>query len=305
MPPPRSKAEKKRHSPGARGRFLLIRKAGRGIISPMKIKATICAFAIASATVFIPGALAKGLSERASVGGAETSAKDWNGFRLESFPFEGRAAILISPQKPRADKAWIVRPAWYGAFANADHELLKRGFHVAFIDLSYTCASEEALSLMDRFHKEMTKGRGLNKRVALEGMSRGGLTALMWADRDPSKVSCVYADNAVCDSASIGENFSREIMAEWGIDSMENFRGSPIYNYRKLAKSRVPVLFVAAGMDEAVPFEKNGRVYVENFEKAGGNIEFIFKPEGKHHPHGFDDPSKVAEFVEKAQDAAK
>lgn len=112
--------------------------------------------------------------------------KLWNGFEREDFKISGRDSILVSPQNPRKDKAWIWRPAWFDAFPNADIELLKRGFYLAYFDVTHLYASPRSMDLMDEFYYAMQK-RGLSKKVALEGISRGGAAALMWANRDPSK----------------------------------------------------------------------------------------------------------------------
>ena len=43
---------------------------------------------------------------------------------------------------------------------------------------------------------------GFNKKVALEGMSRGGLIVYNWAAQNPEKVACIYADAPVMDFKS-------------------------------------------------------------------------------------------------------
>lgn len=245
------------------------------------------------------------LSDRMSVGENELKQTNWNGYKLETFKVNDRHAIVIIPKNPRKDRAWAVRPAWYGAFANADHELLNRGFFIAFYDLSYTFASPEALKAFDDFYNEVLKRYNLSKTLSFIGMSRGGLTSLMWANQNPQKVACVYVDNPVCDSLSIGGDWKDGLQVEWGLNDLTNFKGSPIHNYIELAKSKTPVLMVAAGKDEAVNYEKNEKVYVELFQKAGGDITEIFKENGKHHPHGFDDPAIVADFIENANNAKK
>lgn len=61
---------------------------------------------------------------------AELSAQKslWEGADRYDFKYKGRDAILVAPQNPRSDRAWIMRPAFFGAFANADAELVRRGF---------------------------------------------------------------------------------------------------------------------------------------------------------------------------------
>ena len=148
------------------------------------------------------------LSDRPSVDENDFPQNSWNGFKLDVFEVGGRKAVVISPKKPRADKAWAIKPAWFLAFANAERELLNRGFYIAFYDLSYTYASPEALKALDDFYETCRSKYSLAKKVSLIGMSRGGLTSLMWANKHPCKTACVYVDNPVCDSLSISS-------AEW------------------------------------------------------------------------------------------
>ncbi|MBO6103456.1 MAG: alpha/beta hydrolase [Opitutales bacterium] len=242
------------------------------------------------------------LSDRPSVDENDFPQNSWNGFKLDVFEVGGRKAVVISPKKPRADKAWAIKPAWFLAFANAERELLNRGFYIAFYDLSYTYASPEALKALDDFYETCRSKYSLAKKVSLIGMSRGGLTSLMWANKHPCKTACVYVDNPVCDSLSISSaEWLDGLKKEWNICDLKGFKGSPIFNYQNLAKSKTPVLVVSAGKDEAVNYEKNEKIYVENFKKAGGDITEIFRPENKHHPHGFSDPAIVADFIENAQ----
>lgn len=233
--------------------------------------------------------------------------KLWNGFEREDFKISGRDSILVSPQNPRKDKAWIWRPAWFDAFPNADIELLKRGFYLAYFDVTHLYASPRSMDLMDEFYYAMQK-RGLSKKVALEGISRGGAAALMWANRDPSKVSCVYVDAPVCDFDSWPGQSRKKLYAdflkEWGIKDTRNFSGNPIDNYERLAQSGVPVLIVAGDADVDVPYSKNGEIYKKRFFDSGGNIRSIVKAGCAHHPHGFENPEEIAGFIEDSQNAA-
>lgn len=208
-----------------------------------------------------PFALAE-IKVRPSIDEATANSAQWNDFKKTNFKVGNCAAFIVEPETPRKDKAWVLRPSWWGAFANADHELLKQGFYVAFVDMSYTGASEEAMKILDNMYDVCTKKYGLSKKATLEGLSRGGLSSLMWANRSPQKLACVYVDNPVCDVMTISPNFIEEIRREWGLENMQNFKGSPIHNYKKLAKSKVPVLFIAGLLDETVPNATNAKPYV-------------------------------------------
>ncbi len=40
----------------------------------------------------------------------------WNGFDKYDFQLSGTKAVVAIPAKPRKDRAWIFRPAYFGAF---------------------------------------------------------------------------------------------------------------------------------------------------------------------------------------------
>jgi len=228
----------------------------------------------------------------------------WNGFDKYDFIQGGRNALVVVPKSPRADSAWVVRPAFFGAFANADIELLKRGFYVAFFDVTHLYGSPRAVKLADGFYDFMTSRCGLSKKVIVEGLSRGGAMSLNWANSDPSKFAAVYVDAPVCDFAvwpcEKAPNMKAGFLKEWNIENTDNFRGSPIDNLERLAKSKTPVLLIAGDSDKVVPYARNGEVYKNRFNAAGGNIKVIIKKGCDHHPHGLDDPTPIVEFVEAA-----
>ena len=79
-----------------------------------------------------------------------------------------------------------------------DNELLKQGFHIAYLDVANLFGSPQAISYGNKFYEELTKQHGFQKKVALEGVSRGGLFIYNWALANPEKVSCIYADTPLC-----------------------------------------------------------------------------------------------------------
>lgn len=52
------------------------------------------------------------------------------------------------------------------------------------------------------FHEVLTTEHKLARKVALIGLSRGGLYCYNWATANPDKAACIYADAAVCDLKS-------------------------------------------------------------------------------------------------------
>ena len=229
------------------------------------------------------------------------------GFKCYDFVHEGRKASVVVPENPRTDKAWIVRPAFFRAFPNGDIELVKRGFYLTYFDVTHDYGRVQARKLMDSFYTFMTSSHwALNKKVTVEGLSRGGAFALMWANDDPSKLACVYADNPVCDfrewPVKKEPKLIPDFRAKWNLKEGEEltFNKNPFDNLETLAKSKVPVLMIYGDKDNTVPFEKHGKIYQQRFLDAGGNIQLICRKGAKHHPHGLKDPKPIIDFIEKA-----
>ena len=53
------------------------------------------------------------------------------------FVFDGREAIVVTPDSVATGSPWIWRPAFFGAFDTVDRALLKKGFHVVYYDLTH------------------------------------------------------------------------------------------------------------------------------------------------------------------------
>ena len=73
----------------------------------------------------------------------------WNGFKRIDFNFEGREAILVFPLKANQDKNWLFKTEYFDAFPNFEIEMLKRGWHLAFIKNITRWCLDEDLDLKD------------------------------------------------------------------------------------------------------------------------------------------------------------
>ena len=79
------------------------------------------------------------------------SKKVWNGFERLDFSFEGREAILIVPEQPNSNRNWLLKTEYFGAFPSFEIEMLKRGWHLAYIKNVTRWCLEEDLDLKKRF----------------------------------------------------------------------------------------------------------------------------------------------------------
>ena len=232
-------------------------------------------------------------------------------YKVKGFTFKGRDAKIVFPNKKNPNNYWIWRARFWGHEPQVDKALLEKGFHLTYVDVSNLFGNKEAVELWDNFYEYCVAEFGLNKKVVLEGMSRGGLIIYNWASKNTDKVFCIYADAPVCDIKSwpggmYGSNGNREAweicLKAYGLDStsVRIFEDIPINNCVSIAKAGIPVIHVYGDADKVVPFEENTKLLAEKFERAGGTIKLISKPGVGHHPHSLKDPTPIVEFILKS-----
>ena len=243
--------------------------------------------------------------------GAETfpgKSSDWNGYQRFDFVFKQRKCIVVQPQKPANGKPWIWRARFFGHQPQADLELLKHGFHLAYCDVANLFGNAAAVGHWNDFYDYLTGEHQFSRKVALEGMSRGGLIIYNWAYHNAEKVSCIYGDAPVCDIKSWpgGKGVGKGHLGTWknclkayGLTEAEalQFKGNPIDHLKPLADKQVPLLHIVGAADKVVPVAENTTIVEQRFKRLGGKIQVISKPGIGHHPHSLKDPTRIVEFV--------
>jgi len=238
----------------------------------------------------------------------ETNQETWYSFTTRSFIFEGRESIIIEPTVADDKRNWIWRARFFGVEPQVDLALLNAGFHVVYTDVSDWFGAPKAVEHWNRFYQYITLTEGLNKKVVLEGFSRGGLIVYNWASANTGKVSCMYLDAPVCDFNSWPRGYGKadRYQDEWkncleayGITEEEalSYKGLPVYNCKEIARANIPVLHVCGTADEVVPLDENSLIVEQRIKKAGGSIKMILKEGIGHHPHCLKDPSPIVEFI--------
>lgn len=236
----------------------------------------------------------------------------WNGFERFHFEVAGSQAYLVVPKTAAAGKPWVWRARFPGYHAEMDLMLVKRGFHIGYVDVAGMFGGPQAMEVGDAFYDFATKKRGLSRRVALEGVSRGGLLVYNWAARRPQRVTCIYCDTPVCDfkswpggrGAGLGsENAWKQCLAAYGFNEEQaaSFRGNPIDHARVLAEAKIPMLHIVSENDRVVPPKENTYILQQRLEKLGHRLQLIKVAAGttKSNGHHFDhpDPKRVVEFI--------
>ena len=233
---------------------------------------------------------------------------NFQGFELFDFEMNQIKCKIAVPKKPAPNHPWVLRARFWGHEPQTDVALLERGFHIAYCDVSDLYGGNEAVQRWNDFYKLMTQA-GLSKKVALEGMSRGGLIIYNWAVENPEKVACIYADAPVLDgtswpggkingkgSAPDWERFKAvyEIKSEAEVD---DFKGNPIHKTKEIAKGGFPMLHVVGETDKVVPILENTTPFAKAIQRNGGNIKIISKPDNGHHPHSLKNPTPIVNFI--------
>ena len=237
----------------------------------------------------------------------------WHGFTRTTFSFNNRTASIVEPTQALNGKPWVWRayfPDWH---TDIDSILLTKGFHIAYINTNDMFGSPESMQIWDAFYNYMVSEKGFAPKVALEGVSRGGLYVYNWAKRNPLKVSCIYAEAPVCDFKSWpgGKGISKGSPPDWEL-TLKNYgfteaealayRDNPIDNLGGLAAVKVPVLHSIGLSDKIVPNSENTFILVNNYIKLGGIATVVPMTKGEQTLEGhhfiIENPEKIAAFIE-------
>ena len=235
---------------------------------------------------------------------------EWHGHVRHRFRFQDRNAWVVEPAKPLPGNPWSWCMMFPDAFTArcAAPQLLAAGFHHAFLDVGNTFGSPDAVKALAAFHEELVR-RGLARRATLIGISRGGLYAHRFASEHPERVAVIYGDAAVCDFKSWpggkgkGKGSPRDwtaCLAAYGFADEAAalaYAGNPIDTLEPLARAKIALVHVVGDVDDVVPPAENALIIAERYQKLGGLVELIHKPDCGHHPHGLEDPKPVVDFI--------
>ena len=183
--------------------------------------------------------------------------------------------VVVVPKQAAPGNPWSWRGVYWNHQPQAEVELLKRGFHIAYISVDPTAMS---LTEWDAWYAYLTGQYGLSKKPAFIGMSRGGEFEYRWGTANPDKVSCIYADNPGMD---------REAFQRLG----------------DLARADVPVLQICGTIDPI--FGKYASAIEAIYQQFGGRISMMVKEGYAHHPHSLRNPKPIADFIEQSVQAVR
>ncbi len=202
--------------------------------------------------------------------------------------------VVIVPKYAAPGNPWSWRGVYWNHQPQAEVELLKRGFHIAYISvdpkpgsltgltmdelMDQLGMSRAALAEWDAWYAYLTEQYGLSKKPAFIGMSRGGIFEFSWGTANPDKVSCIYDDNP---------GMERQAFQRLG----------------DLARADVPVLQVCGTID---PMLGRYTSAIEGiYQQFGGRISTMVKEGYAHHPHSLRNPKPIADFIEQSVQAVR
>jgi hypothetical protein len=202
--------------------------------------------------------------------------------------------VVVVPKQSAPGNPWSWRGVYWNHKPQAEVELLKRGFHVAYISVdpkpraAMELAMDErmdelgmsprALSEWDAWYAFLTNQYGLSKKPVFVGMSRGGIFEYSWCTANPSKVSGIYADNPAMERPA----FQR---------------------LRTLAHADVPILQVCGTLDPLLGTYASAIEAI--YQQFGGRVSMMIKEGYAHHPHSLRNPKPIADFIEQSVQAVR
>lgn len=231
---------------------------------------------------------------------------DYYGFEAYNFEFDGLNAKIVKPNvKPNGK--WVYKTEYFTAFPQTEIEFLNRGYHLAYNENYTRWAPDSDLKRKGEFIKYVSKEFNLDKKCIPVGMSCGGMYAVKVAAMFPELIEALYIDAPVmnllscpCDLGVGSSGLFDEYYRVMKISKSEllSYRENPIDKMHVLLENDIPVVLVAGGSDNVVPFEENGKLLEEYYKANGGRIKVYIKPECAHHPHGLEDPTIVVNDIE-------
>lgn len=236
---------------------------------------------------------------------------EWCGFRRADFRFEDRDALIVFPNAEKNGR-WAVKMEYFGAFPALEIELLNRGWHLAYLKNNNRWGTDDDSDAKAHFADFISAEFGLENRFACVGMSCGGICSVNFAARHPDKVSVLYLDAPVMNLLSCPMGFGHEDVFEesaacwqelqdaYGFDipTLLTYRGHPIDKVPILAEHKIPVALLYGDADKVVRYEENGIVLERYYKERNLPLFLVCRKGCGHHPHGLDDVTPLADFIE-------
>lgn len=238
---------------------------------------------------------------------------DWKGYSKISFAVDGKDCFVIEPKNVAEGKPWVWRARFPGYHSEIDQLLLAKGYHIAYIDAAGMLGSPAALKHWEAFYSFLTDSEGFNEKVALYGVSRGGLFVYRWAKNHPGTVACIYNDTPVCDLKSwpggkgVGMGDAKtwaNALRHYGFANEAvalAYGDNPIDNLERVAQAQIPIMHIVCENDQVVPPSENTYVLKQKLEALGHSVFHVISlnegPRANGHHFDLTHPEIGANFI--------
>jgi hypothetical protein len=191
-----------------------------------------------------------------------------------------RRCVVVVPKQAAPGYPWSWRGCYWNHQPQAEVELLRRGFHIAYVSPDARGQGKA----WDAWYRFLTEQHGLSKKPAFIGMSKGGVNEYSWTVVNPDKVSCIFGENPILRTLTMS-------------------RTPPLDNLAPLAKAGVPLIHDCGSLDPWL--NDQTRVAERRYKELGGEIEVIVKNGVGHFPTEPADPKPIVDFILKSQEGAR
>lgn len=236
---------------------------------------------------------------------------------FEFFKISRHKGFVIKPNcLIDADRRWVwFAPAFIllpGEKGKIQHifyvkNLVRKGFHVAGIDVGNSCGSPYGTEIYQRFYDRIIDQWQLNPKTRLVAQSRGGLMHYNWASQNPRCVDRILGIFPVTDIQSwpgLRKACDSSYHNRSGFDitsdqlRKELKRYNPIEQLKPLALNGIRILHLHGDSDKRVPLERNSTEFARRYRGLGGEIELvIIQGEGHKLSPSFTESRKALKFL--------
>ena len=233
----------------------------------------------------------------------------WNGFACEEFEFEGYKAFVVSPEPGTEVGKLVLKTLYWGAFPDIEINLVKNGYHLAYLDRECRVPSKAECDRQARFVRYVSQKHSLNGKCVLVGMSFGGARAMRLANYYPELVSCIYLDAPVLNYSAfpgkMGNAYREKVWNEeflYTYPGMKryqliNFDEHPMNAIDTVMAHKIPVLLVWGNQDTTVEYYEHGLLMEQAYE-GSDLLKVVCVGNRGHHPHGMiGDNSELVRYI--------
>ncbi len=241
----------------------------------------------------------------------------WNGFKAEEFEFEGKQAIIVFPNG-EANGSWGLKTEYWGAFPDTEIEMLKRGYHIAWVQNITRFATREDCDIKARFVKHLSQKYGLKDKCVPVGMSCGGAHAVQFAGYHPESVECMFIDAPVLNFLSYPGKLKAGQDGVWENEFRVAYEGMerhmlfgsdihPICRVNTLIEHKIPIIMLYGTEDQTVIYEENGALFALAYKDHPELLKVVPVGLRGHHPHGktYGGNGQIVDFIDEHTGNAK